>query len=152
MATISLKAGTRSPPKGQTPMVSGPASRSSRGRSSATPVRLGDIRPAGGTANGIPLAYPAISHQFGQDAVPDAPTLCESPDKATAITGLGPVTRAGGTARRPGRTGERCWREPPSWAALIYVTEGNGHRWPANDKTASAPQKRRITWSGCPKH
>lgn len=34
----------------------------------------------------------------------------------------------------------------------MSVTEGNGHRWHANDETASAPQERTIIWSECPKH
>ncbi len=34
----------------------------------------------------------------------------------------------------------------------MVVTVGNGHRWPANDATESAPQERRTTCSGCLKH
>lgn len=38
-------------------------------------MRCRNPRPSGETANGIPLAYPAISPQIGLATVPDAPML-----------------------------------------------------------------------------
>ncbi|MBP2450010.1 hypothetical protein JOH51_007518 [Rhizobium leguminosarum] len=68
-----------------------------------SPARPSDNRPSGETAIGIPIAYPAISHQIGLDVVPEAPCCCESSDKSNSDRGRKPVIRAGGTARRPGR-------------------------------------------------
>jgi len=42
---------------------------------SPQPARPGNKRPSGETAIGIPIAYPAISHQISLAIVPEAPML-----------------------------------------------------------------------------
>jgi hypothetical protein len=63
--------------------------------------RLGDDRPSGETAIGIPIAYPAIFHHHVRTTCPTRQSCCESSDDGTAITGVPPVIRGGGIARSP---------------------------------------------------
>ena len=70
--------------------------------------RQGYHRPSGETAIGIPIAYPAISHQTGLAAAPEAPLLLRVVRQSNSGHRRRPVTRAGGIARRPDQFGERC--------------------------------------------
>jgi hypothetical protein len=84
-----------------------PTPANKRGRIPALITPLGN-RPSGETANGIPLAYPAISHQICLATVPEAPMLLRVVRQSNSAHRDKPVSRAGGAAWLPAQLDDGC--------------------------------------------